>query len=312
MQELETPVQTDGAVDGKKYEIRREAPHNVPPKKINKLLLGLVVFAALSSFGTYLGWNAWHYESTDDAFIDGHVIPVSPKISGQVLKVFVSDNQRINSGDPLVQIDPADYKAKLDEEQAKLALAEAELKKASADVGRYRTLINENGISHQQMDQAVANEAKARAEVAKSQASVNLAELNLGYTSINAPTSGIITRKSMEEGMYVQTGQPVLSIVPVLVWVTANFKETQLTHIAPGQPVKIRVDAYPQVELHGHVESIQSGTGERFSVMPPENATGNFVKVVQRVPVKIAIDDPEKSPGKLAPGMSAEPVIRIR
>src|SRR4029077_5032858 len=137
-------------------------------------------------------------------------------------------------------------------------------------------------------------------------------ELNLSYTKITAPETGRITKKAVEPGDYVQTGQAIFSIVPDDVWVTANFKETQLTHMRPGQKVTIKVDAFPGRTLEGHVDSIQSGTGERFSLLPPENATGNYVKVVQRVPVKIAIDTPEDPNFRLAPGMSVVPKVTVR
>jgi membrane fusion protein (multidrug efflux system) len=136
--------------------------------------------------------------------------------------------------------------------------------------------------------------------------------LSLSYTKIAAPESGRVTRKSVEQGAYIQVGQTLMSIVPDQVWVTANFKETQLTHMHPNQKVAIKVDAYPGKKFEGHVESIQSGTGERFSVLPPENATGNYVKVVQRIPVKIVLDTPPDPNFRLAPGMSVEPTVNIK
>jgi membrane fusion protein (multidrug efflux system) len=152
----------------------------------------------------------------------------------------------------------------------------------------------------------------SQAEADKAQAQVEQARLNLSYTHITSPADGFVTRKSVEPGAFVQVGQPLMAVVPENVWVTANFKETQLTHMRAGQPVDITVDAYPDITLKGHVESIQRGTGARFSLLPPENATGNYVKVVQRIPVKITFDkSPDTDRVLLAPGMSVVPVVHI-
>jgi membrane fusion protein (multidrug efflux system) len=141
---------------------------------------------------------------------------------------------------------------------------------------------------------------------------VRQAELDLSYTKLYAPAAGRITRKSVEPGNYVQVGQTLFSIVPQPVWVVANFKETQLTHIRPGQPVDIRVDAYPDTAFRGRVDSIQAGSGAAFSLLPPENATGNYVKVVQRVPVKILLDGPPDPAHVLGPGMSVVPTVQVK
>jgi membrane fusion protein (multidrug efflux system) len=143
-------------------------------------------------------------------------------------------------------------------------------------------------------------------------AAVQQAELNLSYTKIYAPESGYITKKSVEPGNFVQPGQVLMALVSDRLWVTANFKETQLEHMRSGQSVTIKVDAYPQLKLHGHVDSIQSGSGARFSLLPPENATGNYVKVVQRVPVKIVVDDSPASEFRLGPGLSVIPEVKVR
>jgi membrane fusion protein (multidrug efflux system) len=152
----------------------------------------------------------------------------------------------------------------------------------------------------------------ARANVDRAQAAVEQAELNLSYAKVMAPSDGYVTMKSVEAGAYVQVGQPMLAIVPPEAWVTANFKETQLTRMRPGQPVKIWADAYPGVVFRGHVDSIQRGAGARFSLLPPENATGNYVKVIQRVPVKILFDAGDQMRDyALAPGMSVMPVVDV-
>src|SRR6185437_9375044 len=152
----------------------------------------------------------------------------------------------------------------------------------NADVKRYRDIFARDEISRQQLDNAVAAAATANAALQQQRAALDQAQLNLSYTKIVAPETGRVTKKNVEAGGYVQVGEDLLSIVPDQVWVTANFKETQLTHMRPGQKVRIKVDTFPGQKFEGHVDSIQSGTGERFSAMPAENATGNFVKVVQR------------------------------
>jgi membrane fusion protein (multidrug efflux system) len=250
--------------------------------------------------------------STDDAFVDGRIVQISSKVAGQIVNVAVDDNQPVKKGDTLVEIDPVPFQVALDEERAKLAAAEVEAKRSSADAARYDEIFKKDEISKQQLDNAQAAATAARAAVERERAAVERAQLNVSYAKITAPETGRVTRKSAEPGMYVQVGQALLSIVPSEVWVTANFKETQLTDIHPGLPATLKVDAYPDQPLRGHVDSIQLGTGARFSLFPPENATGNFVKVVQRVPVKIVIDADETNKPLLAPGMSVEASVKLR
>ena len=229
--------------------------------------------------------------------------------------------------------------AKVGQEQANVSAAQAEAKRAEADLKRYRA-VGELGVSASQLDlaatQARSSQAQveaarnkelaaesqasldqatiqtATAEVRRSQAALRQAQLNLSYTRITAPVSGRVTHRGVEPGVYVQPGQALLAIVPRQVWVVANFKETQLKDMRPGQPVAVKVDAYPQATFAGHVDSIQSGSGARFSLLPPENASGNYVKVVQRVPVKILLDAANDSRYVLGPGMSAEPEVRVK
>ena len=418
---------------------------------------GLVVVGLI--VGIYYYLYAISHESTDDAFIDGHIIAISPRVSGHVAKVYVTDNQRVAAGDLLVELDPRDFKARLDaaqaalnaaeaarrsrdidvrlttitstagldeaeqavaaakamvqnaqalaaaakgqqgEAQAQVAFAkaaldqaqaetlavEAKYKQAALDLKRYQEMARSNTISPQQLDHAVTDERMAaadlnaakskvatqqsllkRAEAAlkaaednvhqaqaqvsarqaqleqanrltsaqsapvqvaqsssraegskadaeKARAEVEQAALNLSYTRIYAPAAGHVTKKNVEPGVFVQVGQSLMAIVPPKVWVTANFKETQLTHMRPGQPAQISVDTYPNQTFHGRVESIQRGTGARFSLLPPENATGNFVKVVQRIPVKIVFDRPEElAKYLLVPGMSVVPEVNVK
>jgi len=328
------------------------------------LVVALVVIVAGSAY--YFRFIA-PYESTDDAFIEAHVIPVAPQVAGRVAQLFVRDNQEVKPGDLLVQIDSRDYQAKLDQERAGLAatrsrldqanaqfmvdqakveqekanaaVAEAMAKQAEADNKRYQAA-GDFAVSQSQLDlaatqarsaeaqvdaasnQELAAEAQAgldkasiqtaAAEVQNSEANVRQAELNLSYTEVKAPEAGYVTHRTVETGAYVQTGQALLAIVPRQVWVVANFKETQLSHMQAGQPVEVKVDAYPQITFHGHVDSIQHGSGPSFSLLPPENASGNFVKVVQRVPVKIVLDEVSHASIVLGPGMSVEPEVRVR
>lgn len=351
------------------------APASLKPQPKRHKRVAILVVAILTIVGIGLGVAyfiyASQFESTDDAFINGHVISISPQIGARVLSVNVLDNQLVKKGDVLVRLDPTDYQVALDQAtatesamQAKLeqartqvvgakaalqaasagvAVAQANAANAQADYKRVQTLSKgtpgavskqqfdsitaEQRSTDAQVDQAKAKVAQATSDIATAEASVQAAvadvakaaadrhkaEVNLSYCTIKAPEAGQITKKSVEPGSYVETGQDLLAIVPADVWVVANFKETQLNDIHPGQPVSISVDAYPGMELHGHVQSEQLGTGSRFSMLPAENATGNFVKVVQRVPVKIILDG---NPGDdlnhpLAPGMSVEPQVRI-
>jgi membrane fusion protein (multidrug efflux system) len=365
-------------------------------------VLLLVIAAAASGGGYYYYVYARPYERTDDAFIEGSITRVSPQVPGQVVRVHVEDNQPVNAGDLLVEIDPRPYEVRLDtaraalrlaetrvktarvtvdltrattdagidqaeaevdaakaaveQAHAEVAAAEAEAKRAETDSQRYDNL-DESAVSRQRRDladatarvasarlmeahkQVVAGEARvaaalgrlasaktgpqqvaasesqaeqAVAGVEQAKAAVRGAELDLSYTKVYAPMSGHVTRKSVRVGENVQAGQALFSIVPDDVWIIANFKETQLTRMRPGQPVTIRVDVYPAVAFAGHVDSIQGGTGARFSLLPPENATGNYVKVVQRVPVKILFDAKPGPDLFLAPGMSVVPRVRVR
>ncbi len=306
------------------------------------------------------------YESTDDAFIEGNIIPIAPRIAGQVSRLLVRDNQAVRQGDLLLEIDPRDYAAKVaeaeaslaaartrldqakaqvasdrarvEQERANLAAAETEARRAQADLQRYQSLESQ-AVSRSQLDLAAAqatsgaasvevarNRAKAAevqvtvseagiqtavAEAKRNEALLRQAELELSYTKLSAPESGFVTHRTVEAGAYAQAGQALLALVPARVWVVANFKETQLTRMRPGQPVNVHVDAYPHHTFRARVDSIQRGSGARFSLLPPENASGNYVKVVQRVPVKIVFDEPPNPNLVLGPGMSVEPKVNV-
>ena len=342
-----------------------------PPKTKRSwlsLLVGAVLVLALVGGGIAYWLNARHYESTDDAFIDGHVSQVSAQIGGRVIGLPIDDNQLVQAGQVLVEIDPRDAQAKLDQmlgqrDQAAAQLAQAraalparqaDLDQASAtirvsqsdlgqnqrDLARYKA-INPRAITAQTLDQArastnatlarldAARHARegmaAQIEMAKTQvtaaeaalrtadSNVANARLQLSYTHVVAPAPGRIARRTVELGNYVNPGQALLAVVQPACWVTANLKESQLRLLRPGQPVRVSVDAFSGQALAAHVDSVQRGTGSVFSSLPAENATGNYVKIVQRLPVKIVFDDEQTCTRlALAPGMSVEPRITVR
>ena len=252
------------------------------------------------------------HESTDDAFIEGDATVISPKVSGHIEKIYVRDNQVVKAQEPLCDIDGRDYQASFNLARAELGAAEAEFQQAGQDIARYQKLLSSKDISQQQFDKALLRWNTAKAQVGAAQARLEEARLKVSYTKIMAPADGVVTRKSVEPGMYVEQGQALMAIVLNDRWVIANLKETQMTHIHPGLKVTILVDAYPGVVFHGHVDSIQQGTGSRFSLLPAENATGNYIKVVQRIPVKIVFDGDQDPKKPLELGMSVVPTIDLK
>jgi membrane fusion protein (multidrug efflux system) len=272
----------------------------------------VIAVLALLLGGIYYSLFASTYESTDDAFIEGRIIQISPKVPSYVARVHVDDNQPVAAGAPLVDLDPRDFEAKLAQARANLTAGEAQAGQLQLDAQRAERLVRERALSRQERDAAVAKAKTAVAQLDQLRAAVRQAELDLSYTKIRAPEAGRVTRKSVEAGSYVQVGQALMAVVPRDYWVVANFKETQLTDIRPGQPATITVDAYPGHRFTGHVDSIQAGAGAAFSLLPPENATGNFVKVVQRVPVKIVFDEAPDPHFPLGPGMSVVPSVRVK
>lgn len=256
--------------------------------------------------------DAFIYESTDDAFIEGHVIPVSSKIPAHVVRVGIDDNEKVHAGQLLVELDARDYRVRYEMAKADFEAARAEARQARTDFERYKALKASGEISYQQMDQAVLHEKTAAAKEAAARAKLKQAKLQVSYTKIASPVDGIVTRKSVEPGTYVQPGEPLMAVVPPEKWVIANFKETQIARMRPGQSVEISIDTYKHKTFKAHVDSLQRGTGARFSLLPPENATGNFVKVVQRVPVKIVFDEAPGPDDPLALGMSVVPKVKVR
>lgn len=339
------------------------------PSSKKKFVLPIVgVVALILLFWAFQKWSYGRsHQSTDNAQVDGHIVPVLAKVGGYVKTVNVSENDHVNAGQLLVQLDDEDYRVRLQQAQADLAAAEAtaggggfsgqaqaqvqsatgqraaldaqigaaqaNANKADADLARAKELAGKQIISKQQLDAAqatadvahanliaaqrqaaagggVVNTAEAGVRVANarslaSRAAAENAQLQLDYTHITAPASGEVSRKQVEVGQLVAPGQPLLSIVADTgIWVTANFKETQLAKIRPGQPVEFEIDAYNNCVGQGKVASVSGATGAKFALLPPDNATGNFTKVVQRVPVRIAVTKP--CPGyTLRPGLSA-------
>ncbi len=272
----------------------------------------LATSAVVVLLGAFFVWNSFNYVSTDNAFVEGHIIAISPKVSSHVSKVLVNDNQRVKKGDGLVELDPNDFEVRHQIAKADLEAVQADAEQAKRDLERYTNLSKNNEVSKQQLDQAELKARTANARVSAAAAHLRQAELDLSYTKILAPVTGYVTKKSVEEGAFVQIGQPLLAIVPDEMWVIANFKETQLKHMRLGQKVKIKIDAYSGREFKGHVDSIQLGTGAKFSMFPPENAAGNFVKVVQRIPVKIVFDEEMNEKYRLRVGMSVVPKVKVR
>jgi membrane fusion protein (multidrug efflux system) len=397
---------------------RDESTEVVQPQSRRKgLVLVVVVVVVLVAVG--LWWRSTYTEDTDDAQINGHLIQISSRIAGQVIKVDVEENQVVKAGDEIVELDPRDFEVAVENAQAALASAQANAAaanvnvplttintgsnlssagadvsgahatveqaqrqleaaharvvqaeannvKAQADLERYKPLVAKDVISKQQFDAAVAaadaaqasvadahateqaardgvrvasdkeaqseaqltyaktgpqqvaaQNARARqalAQVQQAQAQLDQAKLNLSYTKVVAPVAGIITRKSVEINQNLSVGQNMLTLVSLDdLWVTANFKETQLKHMGSGQAVEIAVDATGKT-YDGKVTQIGGATGSVLSLFPPENATGNYVKVVQRIPVRIDFTDlkDEDSNHLLRPGLSVEPKVRVK
>ncbi|MDR1327161.1 MAG: HlyD family secretion protein [Heliobacteriaceae bacterium] len=309
------------------------------------ILIGLAVAAAIGA-----GWfifDSMKYQSTDDAYIENTTVQVAPRVSGQVVKVMVNDNQKVKENDFVVEIDPEDYKIKMNSATARYdrmianqksakanyAAMQSDINLAKKDLDRYTKLYAEGAVSKQTLDSAQtryeaaaakltsADEAimskegnkAADAEVKELGALKNQAVLDYSRTTVQAPISGTVTNKRVEKGMFVQAGTPLFTIVPDEVWVVANFKENQIRKMRPGQEVEIKVDTYPNKAFKGKVDSIQRSSGAKSSLFPPENAVGSFVKIVQRIPVKIVFDekiDPDKY--TIVPGMSVVPKVRVK
>jgi membrane fusion protein (multidrug efflux system) len=290
-------------------------------KKFGKIIAVLLAFLLIA-----VGYIVMHLneESTDDASIDGRSVMISPKVMGYVKTLNVNDNQAVKAGDTLLEIDPADYvlrrdnaKAALDAAMAQEISAEATFEKTHSDLKRMQRL-SQQARSQEQLEQSTADEKAAQASIDQVKAQVRQAESNLAQaekdladTKIIAPMDGYITKRGVERGDYVQPGQQLLTLVGKDIWVVANFKETQLKNMHEGNLVDIKIDAFPNVKLKGKIDSIQMGTGVYFSAFPPQNATGNYVKIIQRVPVKITFTEAPDPKLHLGLGMSVVPVVHI-
>lgn len=304
-----------------------------------RVIVPAITALILVILGTIASINSIFYKSTDDAFVEGHIITVAPKVSGQVEKLLVEDNMEVKKGDLLLEIEPKDYETKLKQSRAKLEEAKAalvsadnqveksfsELDFAKSDYERYSQMFSKGIASVQDYDLAKTKlttatsenkSAKAKydeltATIKKLEAEVEEDELNLSYTKIYAVQGGKITHKTVEEGNYIQVAQPLFSIVKDDVWVVANFKETQVANMKKGQAVKIKIDAFGHKTFNGKVDSIQMASGAKASLFPPENAVGSYVKIVQRIPVKIVFTD-DISGLNIIPGMSVVPTVKVK
>ncbi len=317
-------------------------------KRISKqrIIAACVLVILGIAVGLYAN-NASKYQSTDDAYVEAHMVQVAPKVTGQIIELNVEDNQRIKEGDVVAVIDKDDYRIRFEQADAdyqkelanqKVAKAnfsavQSEIAVAKADLDRYKKLYESGAVSKQTLDNAQTHYDSVSARRTTAEVSIlsngqnkvadaNLkslkakrdkAELDLRNTEVIAPQSGIVTNKKAEKGAYVGTGSPLFVIVPDEVWVVANYKESQVGNMREGQPVEIRVDAYPDKVFKGKIDSIQRASGAKSSLFPPENAVGSFVKIVQRIPVKIVFDEPiDSSKYTIVAGMSVVPKVKVK
>jgi membrane fusion protein (multidrug efflux system) len=300
------PLQRDDRRQGHS-ESRRSAKFG---RRQLAVLLTLPLFA-VAALGGYLYWDhSARFQSTDDAFIAARAFSMAPKVSGYITAVPVTDNQHIAAGDVIARIDDRDYRVALDQAKAQLARDQALLQQAKTNLGRYQYLVQRNAIAQQQADDQGFLVAQNESTVALDQAKVDAAQLDLSHITISAAEPGRVVSLTAAVGQFAQAGTALTMFVPDEIWVTANFKETQLDAMRPGQAVTLAIDAYPGRAIRGHIASVQPGSGTAFSLLPAQNATGNYVKIVQRVPVKIVIDVPPADVA-LGPGMSVVPTVRI-
>jgi membrane fusion protein (multidrug efflux system) len=305
---IESPPLHDDAADRNQDGISHRRGLLRRSKLAVVLALPLVLATAA---GGYLYWDyARHFQSTDDAFIAARSFSLAPKVSGYITAVPVTDNQHVAAGAVIARIDDRDYRVALDQAKAQLAHDQALLEQAQKNLGRYQFLVQRNAIAQQQADDQSFLVDQDKSTVALDQAKVDAAQLDLSHTTISAAEPGRVVSLTAAVGQFAQAGTALTMFVPDEIWVTANFKETQLDAMRPGQSVTLAIDAYPDRAIHGHLASVQPGSGTAFSLLPAQNATGNYVKIVQRVPVKVVIDAPPVDVA-LGPGMSVVPTVRI-
>ncbi len=349
-------VKEHGSVDGAKSFVRKH-PLGVA--------IGIIILIAALIAGVLYYLHARHFESTDDAFIDGRPVSISPEVTGNIVEIPVTDNQVVKAGDVLARIDSRDYTSAVDQAQAQVEQAEASVANFNAQIGAQQSQIDQarKQVSEAQaalnfsqdenkryqdlaktgygtvqraqqaasdlqqkqasLDAAIASEAAAEKQIGVLRAQVKnavgqrdqaaaqkaQADANLSRTVLHATVDGRVTRLTGAVGQVATNQSALMVLVPLDIWVTANFKETQLALMRPGQPVSIEIDAVGKT-YPGHVDSVQSGSGTAFSLLPAENATGNYVKVVQRIPVKITFD--QRPDVQLGPGMSVVPKVTVR
>lgn len=315
--------------------------------KIKKRVLIPAIIGIIAFFCIIGIINASMYESTEDAYVETHTVQVAPKVSGQVIEMYVTDNQHVKEGDLVAQIDPVDYRAKLSEISARyestllkqkgakatFEAVNSQIALAKKNLDRYTELYKSGAASKLEYDNAKTSYDNAQASFVQAKESLlskdenrvadadlkqlaalkKQAELALSYTNIYAPQTGSVSNKTIEKGAIIQAGQPLFVIVPDKIWIVANFKENQLRHMKVGQDVEIKVDTYPDKRFKGKVDSIQRISGAKSSLFPPENAVGSFVKIVQRIPVKIVFTEKiDPNEYTIVPGMSVEPKVRVK
>ena len=283
--------------------------NNGHKKKKAFMIVGGIVLIGLVAAFFYSQYRKTHI-FTDDAFVEGDIFTIAARVDGAVKAVHVSSNQAVKKGELLVELDPADYRSKAAAARANLELQRANLRYAERERKRAEALFTKEVNSAERRDKAVSAHEIAEAQVKLAEEQLRQAELNLNYTTLTAPADGYVTKKNVQTGNQVKTGQPLMAVVSLEgLYVVANYKETQMKNIQPGQAVKLKVDSYPGRTFTGKVDSIMAGTGVSFSLFPPENATGNYVKIVQRIPVKIVHDQGADRDHVLRIGMSVEPTV---
>lgn len=283
--------------------------NNGQKKKKAFMIVGIIVAIGLTAGYFVKSYNKTHI-STDDAFIDGDIYTISARISGTVKAVRVASNQAVEKDDLLVELDTLDHQSRREASRANLALQLANLRQAERELKRAKALFDQDANSADRYDKAVSNQEISAAQVKLAEEQLRQAELNLGYAVIKAPAAGYVTKKNVMPGNQIQAGQPLMAVVNLdELKVIANYKENELERIRPGQDVEIKVDAYPGKIFKGKVDSIMAGTGVSFSLFPSENATGNYVKVVQRIPVRIVLEPGADKDHLLKVGMSVVPTV---
>ena len=317
-----------------------------PPKGRKRTIGAILGILILGGIGYFIH-DALMYQSTDDAYVETTTVQVSPKVSGHITKVYIKDNQPVKAGMVVAEIDDTDYKVALAQATARyerallnqtnakanLTASQTNIENAKRDLDRYTAVYESGAVSKQTLDNAQAAYDAAQANLTQAEESLlsqggnkvadadlkeikamrDKAKLNLDYTNIYAPQTGTVSSRRVEKGMYVNVGTPLFVIVPENVWIVANYKENQLRHMKPGQEVNIKIDTYPDHVFKGKVDSIQRASGAKSSLFPPENAVGSFVKIVQRIPVKIVFTEKiDPNEYNIVPGMSVVPKVKVR